>query len=175
MEHIILAIGIETALVVLIERLVCVLDTSEVGDATVNSLQQVEHGQECAIERRDKIDFREWRSHRTDAPCTDFLRMLSQTHTLTQAAAAYMYYHLEALRSYRHPTLGKQHALLGGEHIAFARRTVDENALESVLLQHLGISLDWFKIDVTVCIERCKRSVDKSDNLFHSLFVFKSM
>ena len=143
MEHIILAIGIETTLVVLIERLVCVLDAGEVGYAAIDSLKQVEHRQISAVECRDMIvvegkvgsgvgdslavlhkflyatDFREWRSHRTDTPCTDFLCMLSQTNTLTQAAAAYMYYHLEALRSYRHPTLGKLHALLGGEHIAF--------------------------------------------------------
>ena len=86
-----------------------------------------------------------------------------------------MHNHLEALWSYLYPTLCKLHALLGGEHIALARRTIDENTLQSVFLQHLGISLDWFKIDVAVCVEWGKRSVDKSDDFFHSLFVFKSM
>ena len=142
MEHVKLATTVKAALVVFIQRLVCILDAGEVGDASVYSLQQVNHGKECAVECGDVIiiegqlrsslcdglavldefldaaDLREWRSHRTDTPCSDFLGMLGKAHALTQAAAAHMHNHLKSLWSYRHPALSQLHTLFGGEHIA---------------------------------------------------------
>ena len=120
----------------------------------------------------DATDLRERRCHRADAPCTDLLSVLSKAHTLAQAAAAYMHNNLEAFGSHTHPTLSKLHTLLGCEHISLARRSVDEHALQAILLQHLCISLDWFEINVTICIERCKRCVNKSYDFFHSLVYF---
>ena len=93
--------------------------------------------------------------------------MGGQTLALAQAAAAHVHDHLEAGGRRLHPLFGQQHALLRGEHVALARRAVDEYALQAVLGQHGGIGGDRLRVDVAVGAHRGERGVDQSFDLFH--------
>ena len=109
MKHVELAAGIESALVVFVDALEGVLDTSKVRNTSVNSLKQLHHGQECTIEGWDVVvvegqfgstgsdllailheflytaNLGEWRCHGTDAPCTYLLSVLGQHARVTHA------------------------------------------------------------------------------------------
>ena len=199
MEHIVLTVLVETALVVLIQALEGIFDTSEVRNASIYSLQQIEHWQVSAIECRNMIvverklwssrsnllailhqfldaaDMWEWRSHWTDAPNTQLLCVLSQTTALTETAAAYMNDNLKVLWSYGYPSLCQEHSLLGGQHIALAWWTIDKHTLQTVLLKHLGISLDRFQVHITVGIKRSERCINESNDFFHNQKIFYTL
>ena len=144
-QHIIFAALVESALIVFVKAFEGVLDAGEIRYSAVYSLEQLGHGQECAVECRNVIvvewqigcccrygfavfhkffyatDFREWRSHRSYAPYAEFRGMLSEAYTVAKAATAHVHYHLKSFGHCCHPCLGKTHAFFGGEHIAFAR------------------------------------------------------
>ena len=190
MKHVELAAAIESALVVLIDALEGVLDACEVGNASVHSLQQFHHRQESPIEGRYVIEIEgqvrstasnlfavlhqffyasylgEWRCHSTYAPCAYLLGMFGQSAALAHTATADMYNHLEAFGCCLHPGFGYLHAFVTRQHVAFARRTVDKHAFQSVLCQHLGILWNRFQVHVTISLEWCKRGIDEALNLF---------
>ena len=158
MKHVILAVLVQTALVVLVQALESVFDSGEVRHPAVNSFQQTHHRKESAIECRNMIiierqrrctgsnfldilhqlfdaaDLRERRSHSANAPCSDLLSMLSKHTACLYTATAHMHNHLKALGSHRHPAFRQLHALFFGEHIALSGRTVDEHTLKTILL-----------------------------------------
>ena len=192
MQHIEFSAFVEPTLVVFVQALKRVFDACKVRNPPIDGLQQVEHRQKRAVERGnvivierqfgrsssdflaifheflDATDFRERRSHRADAPSTDFRSVGGQFLALAQTATAHVNDDFETFGLHRHPTLGQLHSLLGREHIALARRTVDKHAFQPIFVQHFGISLDGFKVDVAIRMHRCKRCIDQSNNLFHN-------
>ena len=195
-QHVEPAVPVEAALVVLIEAFEGVFDAREVRNTPVDSLEQVEHRQERAVEGGDVViierqsgcgrsddlavfdqlldtaDLRERGRHGADAPGPDSGGMGGEFRALPQAAAAHVHDHLESGGRRGDPLLGQRHPLLGSEHVTLARRTVDEHALQSVFGQHGGIGRNGFQIDVPVGQHRGKGSVDKSFDLFHSSFMY---
>ena len=192
-EHIELAVLVAAAAVVFIEALEGVLDTSEVGDATIYGLQEVIHREEGAVEGRDVIkvegeircsasnlfavldqlfdasDLREGRSHGADAKGANLLGVLSQLEGTAHTGAAYMDDDLEILEclSGIHPGFGQLHSLFLGEHIAFATGTIDEHTFKTVALEQCSIFGDDREIDAAVGIHRGERSVDETFDFFH--------
>ena len=145
-EHVELAVLVAAATVVLIEALECVLDAGEVGDATINGLQEVVHREECSVESGDMVEVEgqvgcaasylfavlnefldtanlgEGRSHGADAEGSDSLSVLGKALGTTDTSAAHMYDDLEVMERLGgiHPSLGYLLALVLGEHIALA-------------------------------------------------------
>ena len=106
-------------------------------------------------------------SHRTDTPCTDFGSVACEFLGFAERAAAHMDDDLEVFGHSLHPSFGQTLAFVGGEHIAFAARTVDKHAFKAVFLQHRSIGGDGLQIDVAVGEHRGEWSVDKSFDFFH--------
>ena len=115
----------------------------------------------------DPADLRERRCHRTDTPGADLSSMSRQFHTLAQAAAAHVHDHLEAFGNRSNPLLGQSHTLFGRQHVALARGAVDEDAFQTVLVQHRSIRRDGFEIHISVPVKRRERGIDQSFDFFH--------
>ena len=145
MQHVELAVGIQTTLVVFIQTLIRIFDTGKIGNASIDSLQEVQHRQIGVVESRDVVviegqvgcttgnlftildelfhpsDPWERRGHGTNTPGSDLLRMSSQVTTRFDAGTAYVYNHFEAGGSCLDPSLGQPFPFLLGQHVAFAR------------------------------------------------------
>ena len=195
-QHIVFTVLVKTALVVLIHALEGVFDSGEVRHAAINSLQQLHHRQISAVKSGDvvvverqvgstagnlldifhqllhAVHLREGGSHGTDAPGADGCSMFGQAAALAHTAAAHMHDDLEALGGSSHPALRQFHALLGSKHIALARRTVDKDALQAVLLQHSSVGGNGFEVHIAVGIKGSKRRINKSDDFFHDSYIF---
>ena len=144
-EHVVLAVLVEAALVVLVDALKGVFDTGKVGDAPVDRLEEVDHREVGAVEGRymvvvegevgssrcylfavfhqllDAPDLGEGRCHGADTEGAYLLCMSSQAAGTLDAGATHMYDDLETLGCGVHPHLGEVDALLFGEHVALAR------------------------------------------------------
>ena len=154
-------------------------------------LDLLKHRQICAVEGRDVVVIErefgsaggyflyvfhqflyasylgEGRSHGADAPRSDFGGVAGEFAACAGAAAAHVHYNLESFGSSFHPCLGEAFAFVVGEHIALARRSVDEYSFESVFLKHGGVGRYGFEIHVTVGQEGGERRVDESFDFFH--------
>ena len=143
-QHVEPAVPVEAALVVLIEAFEGVFDAREVRNTPVDSLEQVEHRQERAVEGGDVViierqsgcgrsdgfaifdqllntaDLRERRSHGADTPGPDFGGMGGKFRALPQATAAHVHDHLEPGGHRGDPLFGQRHPFFGGEHVTLA-------------------------------------------------------
>ena len=97
--------------------------------------------------------------------------MAGQFLALAQTATSHVDNHFESFGFRLHPSLGQLHSLLGSEHIALARRTIDKHAFQPVFLQHCGIGRDGLKIDVAILMHRGERCIDKTDDFFHNFSI----
>lgn len=111
--------------------------------------------------------FGERGSHGASAPCAYLLGVLCQAAAALDAGAARVYDYLEVGRHSLYPCFGQQHALLLGEHVALARRTVDEHAFQPVAGQEVGIGGYGFVVYLAVGVEGGERRVYQSVYLFH--------
>ena len=192
-EHVELSVLVATAAVVLVEALEGVLDASEVGNAPIDSLQEVEHREEGAVEGGDVIEVEgelrrtagyllavldqflnaahlgEGRRHRTDTEGTDGLGVFGKILGTANTGAAYMHDDLEVREILHgsHPRLGDLLALVLGEHIALATGAVDKHTFQTVAIEQCGIFGDDTEVDAAICVHRGERGVNKTFDFFH--------
>ena len=191
-QHVELAPGVAAAAVVLVEAFEGILDAGEIGNTPVYGFKEVEHREVGVVESRNVVvierqlrcaggyflavfhellnapDAREGRSHCSDAPRSDLLRVLCHAAAACHASAAHVDDYLEIFGHGLHPHFRQLHAFFLGEHIALAGRAVDKHAFKSVAPQQVGIFGDRFKVHCAVLIKRRKRGINQPNNLFHN-------
>lgn len=82
-----------------------------------------------------------------------------------------MYYYLEVgvVAHGGYPCLGETLALVVGEHIALARRTVDKHALHAVGAEHVVVGGDRLKVEVAFGGKGGEGGVDEARDLLEFL------
>ena len=160
-----------------------VFDAGKVGYASVDGLEKVEHGEVGAVEGWYVVEVEgqiggtagyllavlykllntchlgKGGSHGASAPCAYLLGVLCQAAAALDAGAAHVYDYLEVSRHSLYPGFGQQHALLLGEHVALARRAVDEHAFQPVAGQEVGIGGYGLVVYLAVGVEGGERRI----------------
>ena len=72
-----------------------------------------------------------------------------------------------------HPGLGQPHTLFFGEQVAFTRRAVDEDSLQTVAGQKGCVGGNGGKIYFTLSGEGRKGGIDQPFYLFHDMYIYK--
>ena len=188
MEHIELSVFITAASVVLIEALEGIFDAGEVGDATIDSTEEVVHGEERAVEGGDMVEIegqlwcstgdflaifcefldtanlREGRCHGTDSESSDSLIVLGKFTAAAHTGAADMHDDFEVVQRLCsvHPSLCDLLALVLGQHIAFAAGTIDKHAFKSVAMQQSCVFGDDGEIDTAIGVHRSEGGINEA-------------